>query len=111
MALDLNTFWDFGRPDISEQRFRAALLMSTGDEALILRTQIARTYGLRKDFDGARRLLSEIEGSIPSAGPEVLAGRRPLPLPHRTTVGFTSGLAGDSIESRRSRNQGVRPRH
>lgn len=71
VALDLNTLWDFGRPDISEQRFRAALLMSTGDEALILRTQIARTYGLRKDFDGARRLLSEIEGSIPSAGPEV----------------------------------------
>ena len=35
MALDLNTLWDFGRPDISEQRFRAALLTSTGNEALI----------------------------------------------------------------------------
>ena len=70
MALDLNTLWDFGRPDVSEQRFRAALMTSTGNEALILRTQIARTYGLRKDFDAARRLLNEIEGDIPSAGPE-----------------------------------------
>lgn len=71
VALDLNTLWDFGRPDVSEQRFRAALLASTGDESLILRTQIARTYGLRKDFDGARRLLNEIERDIPSAGAEV----------------------------------------
>ena len=71
VALDLNTLWDFGRPELSEQRFRAALLTSTGDEALVLRVQIARTYGLRKDFDGARRILSEVAGDIPSAGPEV----------------------------------------
>lgn len=70
MALDLNTLWDFGQPEVSEQRFRAALLTATGDEALILRTQIARTYGLRRDFDGARRLLKEIEGNISPAGPE-----------------------------------------
>jgi tetratricopeptide (TPR) repeat protein len=70
MALDLNTLWDFGQPEVSEQRFRAALLTATGDEALILRTQIARTYGLRRDFDGARRLLKEIEGNISPTGPE-----------------------------------------
>jgi len=71
VALDLNSLWDFGRPELSEQRFRAALQTSSGDETLILRTQIARTYGLRKDFDAARRALSEIAGDIPSAGPEV----------------------------------------
>ena len=46
MALDLNALWDFGRPEVSEQRFRDALQSATGDQALILRTQIARTYGL-----------------------------------------------------------------
>ncbi|MBK6472340.1 MAG: TfoX/Sxy family DNA transformation protein [Betaproteobacteria bacterium] len=57
MAIDLAPLWDFERPDVSEQRFRNALEKAAGDDALILRTQIARTYGLRKDFDGARKLL------------------------------------------------------
>jgi tetratricopeptide (TPR) repeat protein len=70
MAIDLTPLWDFARPDVSEQRFRAALEKAAGDDALILRTQIARTYGLRKDFDGARKLLREIEPAVGSAGPE-----------------------------------------
>jgi tetratricopeptide (TPR) repeat protein len=70
MAIDLAPLWDFARPDVSEQRFRAALEKATGDDALILRTQIARTYGLRKDFDGARGLLREIEPAVRTAGPE-----------------------------------------
>jgi tetratricopeptide (TPR) repeat protein len=70
MAIDLAPLWDFARPDVSEQRFRAALEKAAGDDAFILRTQIARTYGLRKDFDGARKLLREIEPAVGSAGPE-----------------------------------------
>ena len=70
MAIDLAPLWDFARPDVSEQRFRAALENAAGDDALILRTQIARTYGLGKDFDGARRLLREIEPALGTAGPE-----------------------------------------
>ena len=70
MAIDLAPLWDFARPDVSEQRFRAALEKATGDDALILRTQIARTYGLRKDFAGARGLLREIEPAVRTAGPE-----------------------------------------
>lgn len=70
MALDLNALWDFGRPEVSEQRFRDALQSATGDQALILRTQIARTYGLRKDFEQARRLLAGLEADMSSAGPE-----------------------------------------
>jgi tetratricopeptide (TPR) repeat protein len=69
-AIDIDPLWDFARPDISEQRFRAALENAAGDDALILRTQIARTYSLRKDFDGARRLLGEIEATMRTAGPE-----------------------------------------
>ena len=70
MAVDLAPLSDFARPDVSEQRFRAALEKATGDDALILRTQIARTYGLRKDFDGARKLLRDIEPAVGAAGPE-----------------------------------------
>lgn len=70
MAIDLAPLWDFARPDVSEHRFRVALEKASGDDAVILRTQIARTYGLRKDFDGARKLLREIETAVGTAGPE-----------------------------------------
>lgn len=70
MAVDLASLWDFARPDVSEQRFKAALEGAVADDAWILRTQIARTYGLRKDFDTARKLLLEIEPAMATAGPE-----------------------------------------
>mgnify|MGYP006282743447 CR=1 FL=1 len=69
-ALDLNALWDFGNPALSEQRFRQALAQAQGDDALILHTQIARSHGLRKDFDTARRVLQGIEPAIASAGAE-----------------------------------------
>jgi len=69
-ALDLGTLWDFSRPDVSEARFRERLAVSSGDDALVLQTQIARTHGLRKDFDKARQVLREVEGGLATAGPE-----------------------------------------
>jgi tetratricopeptide (TPR) repeat protein len=71
MAIDLLPLWDFNKPDLSEQRFRKALELATGDDVLILQTQIARTYGLRKDFRTAQALLSQIAAAIPNAGAEV----------------------------------------
>lgn len=71
MAIDLASLWDFGKPDESERRFRQALEQATGDDALILQTQIARAHGLRKDFDGARVILAQIAPQIEAAGPEV----------------------------------------
>lgn len=71
MAIDVTPLWDFSKPDVSEQRFRAALETAEGDDALILQTQIARTHGLRKDFDKARDVLRSIEPKVGSAGPEV----------------------------------------
>jgi tetratricopeptide (TPR) repeat protein len=71
MAIDLAPLWDFNRPDESERRMQAALATASGDDALILRTQIARTHGLRRDFDTARRLLDELEPALPTAGAEV----------------------------------------
>lgn len=70
-ALDLDALWDFGQPALSEQRFRDALAGASPDEQLILRTQIARTLGLRKDFEGARRELAAIEAPVAGASAEV----------------------------------------
>ena len=70
MAIDVNSLWDFGNPALSEGRFRAALGAAKGDDALILQTQIARTWGLRQDFDRARSVLAEVEPQLNAAGPE-----------------------------------------
>lgn len=66
MAIDLEALWDFSRPELSQQRFQAALETATGDEALILQTQIARTHGLRKDFSKAREILNSVEQDLPA---------------------------------------------
>jgi tetratricopeptide (TPR) repeat protein len=73
MAIDLAPLWDFDQPELSEQRFRSALAGATGDDALILQTQIARSLGLRRQFDPARTLLSSIEPRVKAAGPEARA--------------------------------------
>jgi tetratricopeptide (TPR) repeat protein len=70
MPIDLVPLWDFNHPDVSEQRFRSALQGAVGDDALILQTQIARTFGLRKEFDTARDLLKSIEPAVAAADPE-----------------------------------------
>lgn len=57
------------RPDVSEQPSQAALAPAD-DDALIRRSQIARSHGLRQEFAEARRLLAEIEPAIAAAGPE-----------------------------------------
>lgn len=64
---------NFGDPALSEQRFRDALKSATGDDALVLETQIARTYALREDFDAARAVLTSIADDIAEAGEEARA--------------------------------------
>ena len=70
MPIDVTPLWDFKHPEISEQRFRSALQGAVGDDALILQTQIARTWGLRRDFAKARAILAEVQPKIAQAGPE-----------------------------------------
>lgn len=69
-AIDVDALWDHARPEVSEQRFRHALATASGDDALVLRTQIARTLGLRQRFDEAHRELDAIEPSLATAGPQ-----------------------------------------
>src|ERR1700719_1347037 len=73
MAIDLNPLWNFDNPGQSEQRFREALATATGDDAIILQTQIARSYGLRGDFAKAREILKGLEPQLPAAGLEARA--------------------------------------
>ena len=73
MAIDLVPLWDFSKPELSEQRFRAALPTASADDQLILQTQIARTKGLRKDFGAAREVLKDMEPKIAGATPEARA--------------------------------------
>ncbi|HEY9104171.1 tetratricopeptide repeat protein [Chitinimonas sp.] len=70
-ALDLAALWDFNQPAQSEQRLRAALAGATPDQALILQTQIARSYGLRQDFEQARAILTPLAAQLPTASAEV----------------------------------------
>lgn len=69
MAIDIKSLWD-SNPALSEERFRAALATASGDDALILKTQIARSWGLRRDFERARAVLAEVEPIVNTAGPE-----------------------------------------
>jgi len=73
MPIDLAPLWDFKQPELSEQRFRAALATASPDDALILQTQIARTYGLRGDFERAQQILNSIDPQIAAASAEVRA--------------------------------------
>jgi tetratricopeptide (TPR) repeat protein len=57
---DLAELWDFDRPDVSEQRFRAALPAATGSDALVLRTQLARALGLQRRFAEAAAELDAV---------------------------------------------------
>lgn len=70
MAIDLASLWDFSQPELSEQRFRSALVTATPDDALILQTQIARTHGLRGDFARAQQILMDIELPVAAASAE-----------------------------------------
>lgn len=71
MAADVSSLWNYSDPEASEKRFREALADAKGDDALILQTQIARTYGLRRNFPEARRVLAGIRDAVSRASPEV----------------------------------------
>ena len=70
MAIDIRPLWNFADPALSEQRFRDALATATGDDAFVLQTQIARSYGLRADFGRARDILLGLEPGLAEAGVE-----------------------------------------
>lgn len=70
MTIDISALWDFNKPEISEERFRSALSTASANDKLILHTQIARSYGMRRDFSQAQQILANIESQIQSASVE-----------------------------------------
>lgn len=61
MAVDIDALWDYEKPLLSETRFRDALKSESGDDALELETQIARTFSLRREFAQAHALLDSVQ--------------------------------------------------
>ena len=61
MAADIDALWDYNQPAVSETRFRDALKTASGDDALELETQIARTFSLRREFTQAHALLDAVQ--------------------------------------------------
>lgn len=90
-AVDVQGLWDYGKPELSEQRFRQALETAAGDDVLILQTQIARSYGLRRQFAQAAAILDSIAQAAGRAGPEARAryqlelGRTLVSATHKRT--------------------------
>lgn len=70
-AIDLDALWEYHDPAASERRFREALEQASGDDELDLLTQIARTHGLRGDFEQAHAQLDAVEAQLHGAGPRV----------------------------------------
>jgi tetratricopeptide (TPR) repeat protein len=91
--LDIDTYWEYSDPALSEERFRAALSSAKGDLRLELLTQIARTFSLRGRFDDAHQLLDEVENQLPGAG------HRPL-VRYLLERGRTFNSSGDKEKAR-----------
>ena len=72
-AIDMTDLWEPGDPAASEVRMLVELETAQGDDALIIRTQIARTYMFRNDFGQAREILRDVESDVAMAGPEAQA--------------------------------------
>ena len=61
VAADIEALWDYSQPAASEARFRDALKSESGDDALELETQIARTFSMRREFTQAHALLDAVQ--------------------------------------------------
>lgn len=68
--MNIRSLWDFDDPATSEAVFRRLLAEAQGDDALSLRTQIARTHSLRRQFAQAHAELDALLPALDGAGPE-----------------------------------------
>jgi len=61
---EIDALWDYQDPEASESRFREALASAEGDTRAELLTQLARSLGLQRRFDGARATLDGLEPNL-----------------------------------------------
>ncbi len=76
--IDIDTLWDFSKPAESEARFRDAMTRANDVQVLELETQIARTYGLRRDEAQALSILDGVKEKITAQTPAVVRVREAL---------------------------------
>ena len=70
-TVDLRGLWNFQDPAASEERFRELLAtLETDDARAEVLTQIARTKGLRRDFDGSHGILDTVEPLLREGAPK-----------------------------------------
>ena len=72
-ARALDAQWDFGKPAVSEQRFRAELAKWPPDSAQAqeARTQVARALGLQRKFGDAHAVLDTVDAKLADMPPHV----------------------------------------
>jgi len=97
MPINVLELWDFSNPSLSEERFLDAMSGANPDEILILKTQVARTYGLRKDFEKARSILAAVEGE--NGSNEEVRARYWLEL-GRCLSSVTHGADSQTVEAK-----------
>lgn len=68
--MDIRSLWNFDDPAASEAVFRRLLVEAQGDDALSLRTQVARTHSLRRQFAQAHAELDAMQPALAAAGAE-----------------------------------------
>lgn len=94
MAVDIDALWDYEEPGASELRFREALKTESGDGALEVETQIARTLSLRREFNKAHTLLDTIEKRLNEKA------RPTVRVRYLLERGRTWRSAGDPVKAR-----------
>ncbi|MCX4163892.1 MULTISPECIES: tetratricopeptide repeat protein [Paraburkholderia] len=70
VPIDIDQLWNWNSPAQSEERFRSALAGADANQAFILQTQIARTYGLRGNSAQARQILEDLKPKLAHVSPE-----------------------------------------
>ena len=107
LTIDVRALWDFDDPGASEARFREAFATVTGDDALVLETQIARTYGLAAILGGrarsSTRCVPALTGQAPSRASAMSWSWDAPDIGRDPVRGADAGRAG-------SRPRGVRTR-
>lgn len=77
--MSIDALWEYGDPEASERRFRAAMEGADGATRLELLTQVARTLGLRKRFAEGHQVLDEVDAALAggaSPGADAAAAQR-----------------------------------
>ncbi|MGL4233353.1 MAG: tetratricopeptide repeat protein [Casimicrobium sp.] len=89
VAALIHSLWDFNDKPESERRFREALKTASGEDALEIETQIARTFSLRRDFATSHAMLDDIQKRMSSSP------RPALRVRHLLERGRSFNSAGD----------------